>query len=59
MGTYVVPAQNMLVADRGGTIGIRSTGWFPIRAGNGSGAELHDGSTAASDGVLGVPPGIL
>jgi penicillin amidase len=49
MATYRAPAQNMLVADRGGTIGIRSTGWFPIRAGNGSGAELHDGSTAASD----------
>jgi penicillin amidase len=49
MAAYRAPAQNMLVADRTGTIAIRSTGWFPIRAGNGSGAELHDGSTSATD----------
>ena len=49
MATYRAPAQNMLVADTAGTIAIRSTGWFPLRAGNGSGAELHDGSTTAND----------
>ena len=49
MATYVVPAQNMLVADRAGTIAIRSTGAYPIRPGNGRGDILRDGSTRASD----------
>ncbi|HUF30442.1 MAG TPA: penicillin acylase family protein [Gemmatimonadaceae bacterium] len=49
MAAYRAPAQNMLVADRSGSIGIRSTGWFPLRADNGSGAELHDGTSSLSD----------
>ncbi|HEY8309663.1 MAG TPA: penicillin acylase family protein [Gemmatimonadaceae bacterium] len=46
---FLAPAQNMLVADRSGSIAIRSTGHFPIRAGNGDGEIVRDGSTSASD----------
>jgi penicillin G amidase len=46
---YLVPAQNMLVADRAGTIAIRSTGHFPIRPGDGRGDYVRDGTTSASD----------
>lgn len=46
---YVAPAQNMLVADRQGNIGIRSTGKYPIRPGDGRGNVVFDGSTSASD----------
>lgn len=46
---YAAPAQNGVVADREGTIAIRSTGWYPIRPGNGRGDEIRDGSTASSD----------
>jgi len=46
---YRAPAQNMLAADRGGHIAIRSTGRFPIRPGNGSGSVLFDGTKSASD----------
>jgi penicillin G amidase len=49
MSSYRSPPQNMLVADRGGTIAIRSTGRFPIRAGIGRGDRVLDGSTRASD----------
>jgi penicillin G amidase len=45
---YRSPPQNMLVADRAGTIAIRSTGRFPLRAG-GRGDRVFDGSTRASD----------
>lgn len=45
----VAPAQNMLVADRAGTIAIRSTGRFPIRAGDGRGDVIRDGSASAND----------
>jgi penicillin amidase len=48
-GAFRAPAQNMLAADRGGHIAIRSTGRFPIRPGDGSGAVVRDGSTRASD----------
>ena len=46
---YFAPAQNMLAADRGGTIAIRSTGRFPVRPGGGDGLVIRDGATAASD----------
>lgn len=46
---FLAPAQNMLVADRNGSIAIRSTGHFPIRAGDGDGETIRDGSTSASD----------
>ncbi|HKW47663.1 MAG TPA: penicillin acylase family protein [Gemmatimonadaceae bacterium] len=50
MGMYFrSPAQNMLVADRHGTIAIRSTGRFPIRPDGGSGFTVRDGTTSASD----------
>jgi penicillin amidase len=46
---YFAPAQNMLVADRAGTIAIRSTGHYPVRAGDGSGMVVRDGRRSASD----------
>ncbi|MDF1506192.1 penicillin acylase family protein, partial [Roseisolibacter sp. H3M3-2] len=46
---YFSPAQNMLAADRAGTIGIRSTGRFPLRAGDGSGFVVRDGRRSAND----------
>ena len=51
---YDVPAQNMLVADRAGSIAIRSTGHYPIRPGDGRGDLVRDGSASSSDwtGVL-------
>ena len=49
MASYQAPPQNMLVADRAGTIAIRSTGRFPIRPGDGRGDRVRDGSTRASD----------
>lgn len=52
---FQAPAQNMLSADRGGHVAIRSTGRFPIRAGDGSGAELRDGTQSASDWVGALP----
>ncbi len=48
MAGYRSPAQNMLVADRGGTIAIRSTGRFPIRPGD-RGDLVLPGDTSASD----------
>jgi len=49
MESYRAPAQNFLVADRGGHIGIRSTGRYPLRPGSGLGNKVFDGSTSASD----------
>jgi penicillin amidase len=49
--TYTVPAQNMLVADRAGTIAIRSTGRFPLRASGVSGDTVLDGSRSAADWI--------
>ncbi len=46
---YLVPAQNMLVADRRGTIAIRSTGRYPTRPGGGRGDLILDGSSSAND----------
>jgi penicillin amidase len=53
---YRAPAQNMLAADRGGHITIRSSGRFPVRPGDGTGGAVRDGTTSASDwtGSLGV-----
>lgn len=48
-GGFFAPAQNMLVADRHGTIAIRSTGHFPIRPNGHTGLDILDGSTSASD----------
>ena len=49
MNGFDSPAQNFIVADRQGHIGIRSTGRYPIRPGDGRGDRLFDGSTSASD----------
>lgn len=49
MHDFGAPAQNMLVADRAGTIAIRSTGRFPLRPGNGRGDEIRDGTSSRSD----------
>jgi len=46
---YRVPAQNMLAADRGGEIAIRSTGRYPIRPDSGRGDVLRLGNTRRSD----------
>jgi penicillin amidase len=48
MAGYRAPAQNMLVADRQGTIAIRATGRFPIRPG-GRGDVVQRGDSSASD----------
>ena len=48
MREYLVPTQNGLVADRRGTIAVRSSGWYPLRPG-GRGDLIFDGSTSASD----------
>ncbi len=49
MEGFLVPAQNMLVADRAGTIAIRSNGRFPVRGGDDLGTVIRDGALAASD----------
>ena len=50
MQDYFVPAQNMLTADRGGHIAIRSTGHFPVRPkSNPLGDLLMDGASSAND----------
>jgi penicillin amidase len=46
---FGAPAQNMLVADRRGSIAIRSTGHFPIRPEWSSGMIVQDGSRRAND----------
>ena len=46
---FFVPAQNVIVADRSGTIAIRSTGHFPLRPKGTTGIDIFDGSTSASD----------
>ncbi|MEP7345410.1 MAG: penicillin acylase family protein, partial [Gemmatimonadaceae bacterium] len=46
---YTVPAQNIIVADRAGTIGIRSTGHYPIRPDSGDGLTVRDGSHSSND----------
>ena len=46
---YAVPAQNVIVADRRGNIGIRSTGHYPIRPDGGDGLTIRDGSLSAND----------
>ncbi len=49
MATFSVPAQNGIVADRSGTIAIRSTGRFPMRAPGVRGDRLQDGASTAND----------
>ncbi|CAG0990940.1 hypothetical protein GPROT1_03003, partial [Gammaproteobacteria bacterium] len=46
---FGAPAQNMLVADRQGSIAIRSTGHYPIRPEGARGWVIQDGSSSAND----------
>jgi penicillin G amidase len=46
---YKSPTQNMLVADRAGTIALRSYGEYPMRPNGGEGSYVRDGRTRASD----------
>jgi penicillin amidase len=48
MATFQAPAQNMLVADRQGTIAIRSTGRLPLRPG-GRGDLVQRGDSSRFD----------
>jgi penicillin amidase len=52
---FVAPAQNGIVADRAGSIAIRSTGRYPIRPAGGRGDTLRDGSASTSDWTGYVP----
>jgi penicillin amidase len=54
MRDYQVPTQNGLVADREGTIAIRSSGWYPVRA-QGRGDTLLDGTRSAGDWIGRLP----
>lgn len=56
MTAWASPAQNMLVADRAGTIAISATGNFPARPPDGGGDRVRDGSKSASDWVGIRPP---
>jgi len=47
--SFWAPAQNMLAADRTGSIAIRSTGHFPIRPHGETGQFIFDGSSSAND----------
>jgi penicillin amidase len=49
MVDFFAPAQNYVIADRGGHIGIRSTGHYPVRVGDGRGDVLRDGSLSSND----------
>jgi penicillin amidase len=53
---YVGPAQNFILADSTGAIAIRSTGYYPVRAGDGRGDRILDGSTRASDWTGWIAP---
>ncbi|MEW5916407.1 MAG: penicillin acylase family protein [Gemmatimonadota bacterium] len=46
---WPAPAQNMIAADRGGSIAIRSTGRFPFRGYGGDGLTIRDGTSSAND----------
>jgi penicillin G amidase len=46
---YKSPTQNMLVADRSGTIALRSYGVYPARPNGEEGSYVRDGRSRASD----------
>ncbi|MFP3948078.1 MAG: penicillin acylase family protein, partial [Longimicrobiales bacterium] len=48
MESYQAPAQNGIVADRSGTIAIRSNGLFPLHP-DADGRDVEDGSRTASE----------
>jgi penicillin amidase len=49
--SWVAPTQNGLVADRHGSIAVRSQGRYPVRPGGVAGDRVFDGTTRASDWV--------
>jgi penicillin amidase len=55
METFNAPAQNMVVADRNGTVAIRSTGHYPLQPDN-SGLPVRDGTQSTSDWLGYWPP---
>ncbi|HEX9565531.1 MAG TPA: penicillin acylase family protein, partial [Gemmatimonadaceae bacterium] len=46
---FGAPAQNIIAADRGGSIAIRSTGHYPIRPAGTTGLDVLDGSVSKND----------
>lgn len=52
---FAGPAQNFVMADSTGAIAIRSTGFYPIRPGDGRGDVVRDGSLSASDWTGWIP----
>jgi penicillin G amidase len=46
---WIAPSQNMLVADRQGSIAVRSTGSFPIRPNGARGDVIQDGRSRTND----------
>ncbi len=50
MESFGAPAQNMAVADRTGTIAIRSTGRYPLQPDN-DGRIVRDGTRSAADWI--------
>ena len=56
MDRFLVPPQNALVADRSGTIAIRSNGRVPLRPDTLGGSIVRDGSLSASDWRGDLPP---
>ena len=48
---YQAPAQNFITADTSGTIMIRSTGRYPVRADSGRGTQVRDGWFAKNDWI--------
>lgn len=55
MEDYVAPTQNGLVADRSGSIAIRSSGRYPARPGDGRGDVIRSGSSSANDWTGSIP----
>ena len=49
MQPYKSPTQNMLVADRQGTIALTAYGTYPVRLQGGAGSYVRDGRTRTSD----------
>lgn len=49
MQPYRSPTQNMLVADRQGTIALTAYGTYPVRPAGEAGSYVRDGRTRASD----------
>lgn len=52
---FKAPAQNLAAADRAGHIALRSTGRYPVRAGDGRGDVIRDGTLSRNDWRGDVP----